>query len=295
MSRPKGSKNKKPSKASIAPGPGSTSVITGRERYQPENPNESEEQVANRLQERFNVMHLMAGQTAIGKNTAIIISGPPGLGKSFGVTKICNKLSDSGKITANHVSGFVRPTGLFKALYDCREKNQVLILDDADSVFSDEATLNLLKIACDTTKKRTISWLAETRMEDELGSKIPRSFEFCGSVIFITNLDFDTLIARGNRLAPHLEALISRAHYLDLSLKTKRDHIVRIKQVLAQGMLRDQGMSVSDEREVVDFIQANVDRLRELSLRMVLKIATLMRINRQSWQKIAAITCMKEV
>mgnify|MGYP003654433535 CR=1 FL=1 len=292
MSRPKGSKNKKSSKSSD--GGGSFAVTASvKDRYQPEDPNETEAQADARIRERFNVMHLMAGQTAIGKNTAIIISGPPGLGKSFGVTKICDRLQATGKVVASSVSGFVRPTGLFKALYESREKNQVLILDDADSVFSDEATLNLLKIACDTTKKRTISWLAETRMEDELGSKIPRSFEFQGAVIFITNLDFDALIARGSRLAPHLEALISRSHYLDLSLKTKRDHIVRIKQVLALGMLRDQGMSESDEADVLDFISANVDRLRELSLRMVLKIATLMRINRQSWQKIAAITCMK--
>lgn len=282
--RPKGSKNKNsktglPVKASFA------------KVYAPDT-NETDDQIDTRIRERFNVMHIMAGATCVGKNRAMIISGPPGLGKSFGVGKICDKLAEKG-FQSSHIQGFVRPTGLYKALYENKEKNQVLILDDADSVFADEATLNMLKIACDTTRTRNISWLAETRMEDELGEKIPRHFEFNGSVIFITNLDFDEMIARGSRLAPHLEALISRCHYLDLALKSKRDYLIRIQQVLKQGMLEDMGIHEDDQAEIVKYLETNSDKLRELSLRMVLKLANLIKMNRNTWKTIADITCRR--
>jgi hypothetical protein len=45
--------------------------------------------------------------------------------------------------------------------------------------------------------------------------------------------------------------------------------------------------------EVVDFIADNQDRLRELSLRMVLKIADLRGGFPERWQAMARTTCMR--
>jgi hypothetical protein len=112
-------------------------------------------------------------------------------------------------------------------------------------------------------------------------------------VIFITNYDFDDLIARGSRLAPHFEALVSRSHYLDLAMKTKMDYVVRIKQVVKAGMLREKGLTSIDEATIVDFVEKNMDNLRELSLRMVIKLATLMKMNSMNWQKLAKQTCFR--
>jgi hypothetical protein len=82
-----------------------------------------------------------------------------------------------------------------------------------------------LKAATDSTKGRKLQWLAETKMLDEEGDRMPRFFDFEGSVIFITNYDFDEFIDRGHKLSPHFEALISRSHYLDLAMKTKQDYV----------------------------------------------------------------------
>jgi hypothetical protein len=251
---------------------------------------ETDAQIAARLNDNFDAMHTMALATFMGKNKSLIISGPAGVGKSHTVTQIMEKME--GDKLCTFVKGYVRPTGLYKMLYENRHKDCVIVFDDSDSVFMDDVCLNLLKAACDMTKTRRLSWLTETKMEDEEGERLPRTFEFEGAIIFITNYDFDNLIEKGNRLAPHFQALISRSHYLDVGMKTKRDYVVRLKQVVAAGMLRDEGFNQAQENELMGFITESQDRLRELSLRMVIKLANLMLMG-GDWKKMARATCMK--
>lgn len=254
---------------------------------------ETEEEILARLETRFSAMDLMTHATCFGHNRSLIISGPAGLGKSYGVMKTLEEAESRGLVPIV-VKGYIRPTGLYKLLYENRFKKCIVVFDDADSIFSDDVCLNLLKAACDMTETRRLHWLTETKMEDEDGERLPRNFEFEGSIIFITNYDFDDLIAKGNKLAPHFEALISRSHYLDLAMKTKKDYVVRIKQVVfGKGMLRREGFSATDEKEIVSFVESNTDKLRELSLRMVVKLAGLLRMNRSNWKDLAAVTCMR--
>lgn len=255
--------------------------------------NETEEQILARLETRFSAMDLMTEATCFGFNRSLIVSGPAGLGKSYGVMKTLEEAERRGYVPVV-IKGYIRPTGLYKLLYENRFKKCIVVFDDADSIFGDDVCLNLLKAACDMTETRRLHWLTETKMEDEDGERLPRSFEFEGSIIFITNYDFDDLIAKGNKLAPHFEALISRSHYLDLAMKTKKDYVVRIKQVVfGKGMLSRDGFTDSEAREIVSFVEQNTDRLRELSLRMVVKLAGLFRMNRASWKDLAAVTCMR--
>lgn len=255
---------------------------------------ETEAEIETKLRERFSTLDTMTHATVHGANKSMIVSGPAGVGKSYSIGQI---LGDAeGKIYSTVIKGYVRPTGLYKTLYEFRHKNSVVVFDDADSIFSDEVALNLLKAACDTTKKRVLHWLTETKMEDEEGDRLPRSFEFEGSIVFITNYDFDDMIARGNKLAPHFEAMISRSHYVDLAMKSTMDYVVRIKQVVRDHkMLRDAGFTPAEEKELIDFIVDNKDRLRELSLRMVLKLSSLMRINSSNWKTLAKSTAFKGV
>ena len=81
----------------------------------------------------------------------------------------------------------------------------MLVFDDCDSILLDDISLNLLKGALDSGKKRKISWLSEYRALKEAG--IPDSFNFHGSVIFITNLKFDKM--KSQKLKDHLDALQS--------------------------------------------------------------------------------------
>jgi len=255
---------------------------------------ETEAEIEKKLSERFGTQVTMVEASVAGRNKSMIISGPAGVGKSFTVGEILDNASKT--VYSTIIKGYVRPTGLYKTLYEFRNKNCVVVFDDADSIFNDDVSLNLLKAACDTTRKRVLHWLTETKMEDEDGERMPRSFEFEGSIIFITNYDFDDMIARGSKLAPHFEALVSRSHYLDLGMKTVDDYVVRIKQVVRDhGMLRKEGYTVAEEAALVAFVVQHKNQLRELSLRMVLKLANLMRIDSKNWMTLAKTTCMRQV
>jgi hypothetical protein len=253
---------------------------------------ETDAQIRTKLTERFDAMMTMTEATLKGDNRALIISGPAGVGKSYGVTKLAAEYETKGH-KVEIVRGFVRPTGLYKVLYENRFPHCVVIFDDSDSVFMDEIALNMLKTACDMTRSRKLHWLAETNMKDEDEERLPRSFEFEGSVIFITNYDFDYLINKGNKMSPHFEAMISRSIYLDLAMKSRRDYMVRIEQVMEEGMLKDLNLSELAGVELLNFMNKNVEQLRELSLRMVIKLANLLKMNRTNWQRLATITCFR--
>jgi len=255
---------------------------------------ESVAEIESKLKDRFEALEVMTDATGKGVNRALIVSGPAGLGKSYTVETKMAELESKGK-NITYIKGYVRPLALYKLLYEARFPNSILVFDDSDSVFHDDVSMNLLKGACDSTDRRVLHWLSKSieKEADEDGESIPEKFEFEGSIIFITNYDFDALIASGNKLAPHFEALVSRSLYLDLAMKTKMDYIVRIKQVVRGGMLRKRGFSVSEETLILEFIVNNMEQLRELSLRMVVKLSNLYRMDKNNWQKFAKQTCFR--
>jgi hypothetical protein len=163
------------------------------------------------------------------------------------------------------------------------------VFDDCDTILFDDVALNLLKGALDSGKSRRISWLAESRVLKDEG--IPNSFNFKGSVIFITNLKFDKM--KSQKLKDHLDALQSRCHYLDLTLDTMRDKLLRIKQIASTGALfQDMDITEAGTDEIIAFMDANQNKLREMSLRMAIKIAQLYKSFPAKWQSLAATTCM---
>jgi hypothetical protein len=76
-------------------------------------------------------------------------------------------------------------------------------------------------------------------------------------------------------------------------MKTKMDYIVRIRQVVRGGMLRDRGFNAAEQTLILEFIENNMERLRELSLRMVVKISGLYKMDKSNWQKLAKQTCFR--
>ena len=258
-------------------------------------PQESDEEAIARIRERFEILDQMTKATTSGDIRAMIVSGPPGVGKSFGVEKIIDKATlfdqlAGRKLKAEVVKGAATPIGLYQTLYKYSDPNCVVVFDDCDSILLDDVSLNLLKGALDSGKKRKISWLSESRVLRSEG--IPDSFDFRGSVIFITNLKFDKM--KSQKLKDHLDALQSRCHYLDLTLDTMRDKVLRIKQIAADGALfEDMGLDTDAEREVIAFMEINQDKLREVSLRMAIKVAQLRKSFPNNWTAMARTTCMK--
>lgn len=254
---------------------------------------ETDEEIEAKLADRFEILDGMVDAAISGDVRALIASGPAGLGKSYTVEKALEAWDPSA---CNHriIKGYIKAPGLYKMLYAHRAAGQVLVFDDADEVFLDDTAINLLKAACDSSDRRVISYITEgSLIDEETAERLPKSFVFEGTVIFITNYDFDAMIERGSKLAPHLQALVSRAHYIDLAMKTKRDYLIRIRQVVRMGLLKNIGLDAGGQADVVDFIESNQDRLRELSLRMALKIGAIRRRNAPNWKKFATVTCCK--
>ena len=254
---------------------------------------ESDEEVIERLRDRFDMLEDMTRACKKGDVKAMIVSGPPGVGKSFGVEKVLGKhdtiaaLSDK-PARYQVVKGAMSPIGLYCKLFNYADKDNVLVFDDCDSIFTDELSLNILKAALDSKKTRTIHWNTDSfKLRNE---GVPDSFEFKGSAIFITNLKFDK--AKG-KIREHLMALESRCHYIDLTIDTDREKMLRIKQITRDGMLTEYKFADDLVQEIIDFVDINKNRLRELSLRTVLKVADLAKAFPTKWEAMAENTVMK--
>jgi len=255
---------------------------------------ETDEEVVERLRKRFNILSEMTKAVRGGTVRAMIVSGPPGVGKSFGVEEVLGKddlfdVMGQRKPRYEVVKGAMSALGLYSKLYEYSDEKSVLVFDDCDSVLLDDLSLNILKAALDSSKKRTISWNTDSRMLRSDG--IPDKFEFNGGAIFITNIKFENI--RSKKLQDHLAALESRCHYIDLQMDTDREKVLRIKQIVEDGMLDAYNFEDVAKDEVVNFIVDNKSKLRELSLRTVLKVADLRKSFATTWKDIAEVTVMR--
>ena len=257
---------------------------------------ETDEQIIERLRERFEILHTMTQAVKSGDIRAMIVSGPPGVGKSFGVEEVLskddlfNQLADRDP-NYEIVKGTMSSVGLYAKLFEFSKPGNVIVFDDCDGLFYDMLSLNILKAALDTSQRRWISWNTDSRLLRSEG--IPDRFEFKGTCIFITNIKFAHV--RSKTLKDHLNALESRCHYIDLEMDTAREKMLRIKQIVGDGMLDKYGFEQSTVDEIVEFVESNKEKMRELSLRMVLKIADLRKGFPGKWEMMAKTTCMTRI
>jgi replicative DNA helicase len=253
---------------------------------------ESDSEIIERIRTRFDMLKDMTKAVKKGDVRAMIVSGPPGVGKSHGVEEVLDRYKLMTSLGAEKkyevIKGAMSPIGLYCKLYKMSAPGSVVVFDDCDSIFQDDLSLNILKAALDTKKERYIHWNTDSfKLRNE---GVPDSFKFEASAIFITNMKFDKV---KGKLREHLEALESRCHYMDLTIDTDRDKMLRIKQVIQDGMLNKYKLSDEVKEEIVDFCDINKKRLRELSLRTVLKVADLAVAFPERWESYAENTVMR--
>ena len=58
-------------------------------------------------------------------------------------------------------------------------------------------------------------------------------------------------------------------------------------------MLRDKGISPEEDQILINFIEENSDKMKELSLRAVEKLAVLYTMNKNDWKKLAKTVMLK--
>lgn len=238
------------------------------------------------INERFQILEDFVDMVATRTVASAIIIGDGGLGKSHTVFKTLKK---AGLITVDDldigdrfdtelsrkayvvVKGFSTAKGLFRTLYENRSK--IVVFDDCDSVLKDPVAANLLKAALDSYDKRIITWNAESFGDDDL----PRSFEFTGGVVFISNLPMHKIP----------QALISRSLPADVSM-TRSEIIERMRAIVAEGdFLADYNNEF--KQDALGFIAENANRpeIKSINLRTLINVTKVRATKPQHWKRLA--------
>ncbi len=256
----------------------------------------TDSEIAVELRDTFSILSQMTDAVASSTVRGLVVSGPAGIGKSHTIeSTLVRSLGMLGHLNGlgsmyDIVSGAMSAAKLYEKLWEYKEEGQVLVFDDCDSILYDEDALNILKAALDSKKSRQISWNSRSHYLQQ--NDIPNRFEYKGGIIFITNVKFDNV--RSQRISNHLEAIVSRCHYMDIGIDSGREKVIHIRNVVERSnMLGDYGFTEEEKAEVTNYIYENHEKLRELSLRMVLKIADLRKAMPHNWVKFVEKNCHK--
>jgi DNA polymerase III delta prime subunit len=258
---------------------------------------ETDDEILARIKKRFDAMDRMAHGVMKGVVPALIGAGPPGLGKSFSIEAALQRRKEEAdeegfEFAHDYITGAISPVGLYISAWNHKEKGNVIVLDDCDSIFADEDSLNLLKAMLDSSGKRFLSWRKKSKWLEDYG--IDDNFEFKGSVIFLSNLDFEKKIASGKGYAVHFAALMDRCLYLHLTIRTIRDSMIRIRQVVyEEKMLEKYGLEQPQIDEIMAYVWESRKRFYHLSLRLIHQIALLQIADPVNWKSDVEMTKMR--
>jgi hypothetical protein len=189
-----------------------TRIENNNPKLQPEAPKMSFMSVIEKRdpKQMFSNLERLTKMVGKGIQPSLVITGSAGTGKTFLVKDTLTKMGLKESNEFVHFKGRATAAGLFVTLYDNCDK--IIVLDDCDSVFKDPDAVNMLKAALDSYDTRNISYITSKPLKDQFGTHLPRSFEFTGKIIFISNLDQSTLD----------EAIRSRSFVSDISMTTEQ-------------------------------------------------------------------------
>jgi len=118
-------------------------VVANTVEFKKETVKETETEAMDRIATRFEVLDEMSRACINGDIRAMIVSGPPGVGKSYGVETQMEKASMFDKLAGKKVrfqivKGAMTALGLYPQLYKYSDTKNVLNFDDCGSVFTDD-------------------------------------------------------------------------------------------------------------------------------------------------------------
>jgi len=232
------------------------------------------------INDRFTFTDQLVKMVAKGQTASCVVTGEGGLGKSFTVMKALRDagLRDVSEMPIGEVipprgcfrvvKGFSTAKGLYRILFE--NQNSIIVFDDCDSILKDPDALNLLKGALDSYDKRYITW--NTSINDD---GLPRSFEFKGGVVFVSNMAADKIS----------QAIRSRAMNVDLSMTTDQK-IERMETIMrSDEFMYDVPMPF--KMESLELIRKNKDTASEISLRTLINVTKIRNSGNSNWESLA--------
>ena len=229
---------------------------------------------------RFSFVEKLVNMVAAGVQPSAVITGEGGLGKTYTVTKTLEAagykdITDLGEFqvgsvintrkTFTTVKGYSTAKGLYRTLFE--NNKSIIVFDDCDAVLKDPVALNLLKGALDSYGKRIISWNADLRDED-----LPRSFNFEGRVIFISNMDQNSID----------QAIRSRSMLIDLSM-TADQKIDRMEFIAKSDSFMPE-YDANIKSESLALIRSLKDSAKEISLRTLISVCKVRAANPKDYK-----------
>jgi hypothetical protein len=231
---------------------------------------------------RFGFVEKLVSMVADSVQPSAVITGEGGLGKTFTVTKTLEAkgykdISDLAEFQVGSVinarkcftmvKGYSTAKGLYRTLFE--NQKSIIVFDDCDAVLKDPVALNLLKGALDSYGKRVISWNADMRDED-----LPRSFNFEGRVIFISNMTQDKID----------QAIRSRSMMIDLTMTLdqkidRMEHIANSAEFLPE-------YDAKVKTDALALIREIKDECKEISLRTLIAVSKV-RASNKEWRDLA--------
>jgi hypothetical protein len=235
---------------------------------------------------RYSGVETFIEKMANGKFFSLIVNGPPGVGKTHSVDVYLKKYAkDNYKV----ISGHMTLLSLYSVLYGYRKKGQIVVLDDVDSVFSKVEGVNILKAAMDTKAVRNIHWESPSGLLNTMG--LPKSFEFHGGVILISNIGFG---GTNGKLVAHLLALKDRSYCIPIAESTENSLFKQICfMVLERGLMTSLEVPLEHQQMLLEYIEENQKHFHTLSLRTVVKLSKLFNLDPIDWRVMAEQTLMK--
>lgn len=257
---------------------------------------ETDEEIILRISDRFDTLRKIVHAICQGKFHSLIVTGAGGLGKTYTVTDIAEHYKNTKNLNLVVVSGgVVTPVNLVKLLWKTRTPGSVLIMDDSDDILDEPEALTLLKGALDTSKVRKVAWMSESHMLAK--EAIDPIFQYEGAVIFVSNINFQAYIDAGKgKKLPHLQALRTRFHYLDLKLHTDREIVLWIEHMICKNhiLVSQKGITHDQEMEILKWMLAHRTQLSSLSIRTALQIADYMvSEGPHGWKQMAKVMILK--
>ena len=239
------------------------------------------------IEKKYSNLERFIKQMTEGNVRSLIVNGPAGVGKTYSAASFVQKYSKNKHKT---FKGHMTNLSLYCELYRLKLPGQILVLDDIDSIMSNIQGLNILKAAMDTSKQRTINWESSTAILSKLN--VPKSFDFSGGVVLISNTGFG--IGKDKHVE-HLNALKDRSFCINLGDKAEETIFKYICYVtLEKNILDEFNLTDGKKLEILNFIEKYMYSMHHLSIRSLVKCAELMNIDSDNWEDLAISGLVKE-
>ena len=214
------------------------------------------------------------------KFRALILQGPPGVGKTYSVEQ---SLKTHAKGRYQLINGMITNLSLYGSLYRASKKGHILFLDDCDNFLKDVTGVNILKAAMDTKPNREIHWESSSHLLTLLG--IPNKFKFNGSVILNTNIGYDNC---NQKFITRLSALKDRALNITIS-DNDPDRLFKqvCYMVLVQDMLSHHNFTNDEKNMLLEWIDCNRKFIPRISLRTIIKLSNIYSADKSNWALMA--------